>query len=373
MWRKSLIYLLSIGFLFILIGLSTSIKPTYRFSSKLITEWTKELNEYTFLYLLGMENRIFHDAYPKHIPKPNLSKISFQLITNMRPNDLRSVMSQELPGFRTFDHQIIIAGEGTNYMNLSFESSPPLEDVLREREAVFDEPEIEESPPFPPKERTTGDKKVVFLYSTHNRESFLPHLPAVENPNLAHHPEVNITKVGEHLKKGLESRGIGVEIDSTDHMSRLKERGWSYGQSYDSSREIFEEALQRNEDIQYAFDIHRDALTRDLTTKEIDGKLYAKILIVIGAEYDHYERNLTLATTLHQRIEEKYPGLSRGVITKKGPGNNGIYNQDLLENAILIEFGGHENTLVELYRTADIVAEVFADYYWEIEKVNKDR
>lgn len=69
-------------------------------------------------------------------------------------------------------------------------------------------------------------------------------------------------------------------------------------------------------------------------------------------------------------VEEQYPGLSRGVIQKEGPGSNGVYNQDLSENAILIEFGGYDNTLEELYRTADVLADIFSDYYWDAEEVD---
>lgn len=36
----------------------------------------------------------------------------------------------------------------------------------------------------------------------------------------------------------------------------------------------------------------------------------------------------------------------------------------------MIEFGGVENRLNELYRTADALAEVFSEYYWQAEKVN---
>src|SRR5699024_6385652 len=113
-----------------------------------------------------------------------------------------------------------------------------------------------------------------------------------------------------------------------------------------------------------------DSIPRDKTTKEIDGKDYAKILFVIGADFDGYEKNLELATELNARIEEKYPGLSRGVITKEGAGTNGVFNQDLSDNALLIEFGGYDNTFEELYRTADVVGEMFCELYWDAEKVD---
>src|SRR5699024_5291866 len=107
--------------------------------------------------------------------------------------------------------------------------------------------------------------------------------------------------------------------------------------------------MQANDSLQYFIDIHRDSLPRDKTTKTIQDTNYATILFVVGREHDQYEKNLSLATELHKRLNETYPGLSRGVITKEGPNSNGIYNQDLSENSLLVEVGGYENTLDEMY------------------------
>lgn len=52
---------------------------------------------------------------------------------------------------------------------------------------------------------------------------------------------------------------------------------------------------------------------------------------------------------------------------------NGVYNQNLSGKSILIEFGGVDNTFEELNRSADALADVFSDFYWQAEKVNKDR
>lgn len=372
LYKKSGIYFISILVLFIFIGLLTTIKPAYRFSSQIISEWTRNIESSTFLYLLSMENRAFQQAHPVDKSLPKLSTTFFQVATNIKVHDLRSLLGNELPGFSTFDNQTIIVGEDTDYMNLSIESSPPLEDVLKEREAVSDESSEEIEQKKQQDNRTTGDRDVVFLYNTHNRESFLPHLPDITDPNQAHHGEVNITKVSERLAKSLGSYGIGTSVDQTDIMSVLNNKGWGYGRSYEASREVATEALATNKDIQYIFDIHRDSMRKDVTTQEIDGESYARVLFVVGAEYANYEKNLAIATDLHGLINEKYPGLSRQVITKEGPGNNGIYNQDLLENSLLIEFGGVDNTLEELYRTADAIAEIFSEYYWKAEKVDGD-
>src|SRR5690625_1077596 len=241
-YKNSGIYLMSIIMLFLLIGLLTTIKPAYRFSSDVITEWTSDIDSSTFLFLLGMENRTFKQAYPNEKEVPRLSKLLFQITTSIRPSDPRSLL--EIPGFSSFGNQIIIAGEGTTYMNLSIESSPPLEDVLEEREAIIEESqEGNDEQESKPDQLTTGDKKVVFIYNTHNRESFLPHLPDINDPNLAHHGEVNVTKVSQYFAKMLESKGIGSEVDYTDHMSVLNEKGWGYGQSYKASRSVVTEAL----------------------------------------------------------------------------------------------------------------------------------
>ncbi|NAW45101.1 stage II sporulation protein P, partial [Salmonella sp. gx-f4] len=65
-----------------------------------------------------------------------------------------------------------------------------------------------------------------------------------------------------------------------------------------------------------------------------------------------------------------YPGLSRGVFIKSKSEGNGIYNQDLSNRSILLEFGGVDNNLEELYNAVDAFAKVFSDYYWKAEEVN---
>src|SRR5699024_12483198 len=115
-------------------------------------------------------------------------------------------------------------------------------------------------------------------------------------------------------------------------------------------------AVASNTHLKYVCDIHRDSLPRDKTTKKINGESYAQILFVVGADYDDYEKNLAVATELNSLIEAKYPGLSKGVITKEGAGTNGIFLQDLYEIVLLIDFGGYDNTFEELFRTTDDIA-----------------
>ncbi|MRH43067.1 stage II sporulation protein P [Aquibacillus halophilus] len=370
-WSKKITVLFaSVCILFICIGLLTTIQPAYRLSSSTINEWTRQIDGASFLYLIQMENKSFQMAYPEENESIVLSDLAFQMATSIKPNDPRSLLGRELPGFETYDSKIIVAGEGTDYTNLPIESSAPLESVLKEREATG-LPEEETNPPGDQQiegQPTTGDKNVVFIYNTHNRESFLPHLPEDTTINQVWHSEVNITKVSDRLKKSLEVNGIGASVDHTDFGNVLNENGWEYWQSYNASRPIVETALANNKDFNYVFDLHRDSQRRDVTTLNIDGQDYARLAFVVGSDYNN-DKNLKLATELHNKINEKYPKLSRTVITQGGSGNNGVYNQDLSPNSIVIEFGGIDNTMEELYRTADAFAEVFGDYYWDAEKV----
>src|SRR5699024_9613686 len=117
-------------------------------------------------------------------------------------------------------------------------------------------------------------------------------------------------------------------------------------------------------------DIHRDSLPKDKTTKNINGKDYGKIMFVVGAEHPNYEKNLKLATDLHYLIEKKHKGLSRGVIEKSGAGSNCVFSRDIDDDAVLVEIGGYDNHLDEIYRSGDVLTGVFGDYLWDAEKVH---
>lgn len=368
--KKGSVYFLSVFFTFILIGLLTTVSPTYRISSQILTEWTNKVESATFLHLFGMENRAFRHATELE-QFPSISSSLFQIATDVKLNDVRSLLGNELPGFQIFDTKILLAGEGTDYTNLPMESAAPLEDILQDRHAIINDDHKDRTNSKVKTSLTTGDKNVVFIYNTHNRESFLPALPDVSNANLAFHHEANVTKLSERLEKALKSAGIGTIVDQTDHMQVLKDRGMKYPKSYQVARETVEVALSKYRDVVYVFDIHRDSQGYDKTTKKIKGKDYAKIMFVVGAEHANYERNLQFATDLHYLLEKKYPGISRGIFQKKGPGTNGVFNQDLSDHAILLEIGGVENNWDELYRTTDVFAEVFSEYYWDAEKVNQ--
>lgn len=374
----SLKRLISLGFIgffivFIVIAILTSYEMKYRFASSTIHNWLTSFSSESLMYVMGMENRYFTTVLPEESKPPTFSSVAFEFATSIKPGDIRSLLGRELPGFAMYDAEIYVAGEGTDYTSLPIESSPPMEVLLAERKAsleALEKPEVEEKEVKPPA-MTTGGQNVVFIYHSHSAESFLPHLEGASKPDEAYHSKVNITMVGKKLGEELVKRGIGAQVDQTDMMRKLNERGLKFGSSYKVSREIVQSAMTSDKNLTFFFDLHRDSQRRDKTTVTINGKAYSRFFFVVGKAHQNYETNLRFIKELNAMIEKKYPGLSRGIITKDKSQGNGIYNQDLSDHSTIIEIGGIDNTMEENYRAVEALADVFSEYYWDSEKVLK--
>lgn len=194
---------------------------------------------------------------------------------------------------------------------------------------------------------------VVYIYHSHNIESFIPEIPT----QLAYSDTENVTLVGKELSRALKEMQINSIHDETDIARILKQRGLNFQDSYKVSRENLQKVLAENDSIRMVFDIHRDSTKRRESTIEMKGQDYARIKFVVSTMSGNYETNKTFATQLHEQLEKLYPGLSLGVIEKEGEPKN-TYNQELHDNSVLLEVGGIENTLEEMYRAMDVFAEV---------------
>lgn len=196
----------------------------------------------------------------------------------------------------------------------------------------------------------------IYIYNTHQLESY-------DNTNYSEHNITpNVLMASYMLKEKLNKLGIPTIIETANITEFLNLNGWSYYQSYDASRFYVEETLKNNKDLKLIIDLHRDAITKDASTTIINEKKYAKILFVVGTEHPNYEKNLEVVNNLNNIIKNKYPSLTRGIITKSGANVNGIYNQDLSDKSILIECGGYQNSLEEVINTLDIIAQSIKEY-----------
>ena len=137
--------------------------------------------------------------------------------------------------------------------------------------------------------------------------------------------------------------------------------GWNYAGSYQASRIFLETAKKNYPTLKYFIDVHRDSLGKDKTTITFDKKSYAKILFIVGLENPNYSKNLKFTEKINQKLNEKYPGLSKGIYKKEGEGVNGVYNQDFSPFTILVEMGGPENTIDEILNTSLAFSECFIE------------
>jgi stage II sporulation protein P len=125
-----------------------------------------------------------------------------------------------------------------------------------------------------------------------------------------------------------------------------------------------------NPNLQYIFDIHRDAGKRSDTTMTLNGKAYAQIFFIVGKKNPNWQQNEAFARSIDKMLKEQYPGLSRGILDKSSHMGNGEYNQSLSPQSILMEIGGPYNTLDECYRTADLFVKIVKEMIKKNTKVN---
>lgn len=199
---------------------------------------------------------------------------------------------------------------------------------------------------------------LIYIYHTHNLESFNSE---AENADQAFHETNNITLIGEKLHQSLKEKGIPSIHDKTDIQGILDDKSLSFDDAYNISRGPLEEAVKRNKSIKMVFDIHRDATKKHDTTITINNKNYSRIALIVSRSSSNYEENLKFAELLHDKMEEKYPSLSKGVIINNHQPDQKTYNQDVIDNSVLLNIGGFENTLEEEYRTVDVLSEIIKE------------
>jgi stage II sporulation protein P len=207
--------------------------------------------------------------------------------------------------------------------------------------------------PYPEKEVT---EPIVYLYNTHQLEEYKQ-----ENQE-SYNVTPNVMMLSYIVREKLNDMGIPTIVEENDVSAFLQANNWSYASSYKVTRLLMEDAKTKNPTLKYFIDLHRDSVSKSISTATINGKNYAKILFIIGLENPNYQENLTVTTTINNMLEEKYPGITRGIYKKEGKGVNGVYNQDFDKNTILFEVGGPENTIEEVLNTADAISTVLAEY-----------
>lgn len=169
----------------------------------------------------------------------------------------------------------------------------------------------------------------------------------------------NMVAVGDALARQLEEAGIGVIHDTTLHDYP------SYNDSYDRSRETVRKILEEYPSIRIVLDVHRDAIEREsgeriAPSAEINGRSAAQVMIISGCDdgtmgMPNYLENFRFACALQRQLEGDWQGLTRPILFDYRK-----YNQDLTTGSLLIEVGGHANSIDQAVYSGELIGKSLA-------------
>ena len=200
---------------------------------------------------------------------------------------------------------------------------------------------------------------IVYIYNTHQTENY-------STEYLTEYTITpNIMIASYMLKEKLEEYDIYSYVEEKSIKEILNKNKWKYNKSYKVSRMFIEQRKKEYQSLKIYIDLHRDSVKRKHTTVEINNSSYARIMILVGLDHNNYKNNLKEAQKINEKINNYYPGLSRGIYKKSGKGVNGIYNQDYSKYVFLFEIGGVENNINEVNNTINALSKVLSEYIKE--------
>lgn len=168
----------------------------------------------------------------------------------------------------------------------------------------------------------------------------------------------NVAAVGDALCAQLNEAGITALHDTTLHDYP------SYNGSYAKSHATVTSYLERYPSIKVVLDVHRDAIgsqdgARTKPAVELDGRKCAQVMLICGADnggnLPNCKQNLRFASRFQDQMERMFPGLARPVLF-----DYRYYNQDLSTGSLLLEVGGHANTLEEAVYAGQLAGRALA-------------
>lgn len=200
------------------------------------------------------------------------------------------------------------------------------------------------------------ENPIIYIYNSHQLENYNS-----ENLDI-YGITPNVLMASYLLKEKLNSKGLSTIVENTNMSEFLTLNGWDHSGSYKASRIFILDKKNKYTSLKYFIDIHRDSVSKKVSTININDKSYARILFVVGLEHNNYNANLKTMESINKISDKYYPGLSRGIYKKEGAGVNGIYNQDISSNSILIEIGGVDNNIEEVLNTTEALSNIL--YYY---------
>ena len=198
---------------------------------------------------------------------------------------------------------------------------------------------------------------VLYIYNTHQLETY--------NEEGLKNMVPNVMMAGSLLSEKLNKQGIKTVFEDTNLYNFISEMGLPKDELYGGSRVFISNAKEKYPTLKYYIDLHRDSINKDISTININNKNYARILFVLGVTNPNYNQNKKMMLKLNEIVNKNYPNLSRGIYEVDIPDWPEIYNQDMDNNAILIELGAKDNTMNEVLNTIDALSNSISEYIKE--------
>lgn len=177
-----------------------------------------------------------------------------------------------------------------------------------------------------PVQEQQSKNNVIAVYHTHSDESYVPTDGTESQPG-----EGGIFKVGNVFAEKLQSLGVDVVHDLRSHEPHDSS-------AYLRSRRTASKLLSKHPAA--IIDVHRDGVPDpDFYTDEVSNVPVSKVRLVVGRQNQNMQANYDFAKRLKGYMDQKYPGLVKGIYMAKGN-----YNQDLSPRSILVEAGTHTIT-----------------------------
>ncbi|MBQ9264079.1 MAG: stage II sporulation protein P [Clostridia bacterium] len=183
-------------------------------------------------------------------------------------------------------------------------------------------------------------KKAVALYCTHSDESYEP-----GDGKSSIDQGGGIYDVAESFKTALEKEGLTVYYSDENHYPH---DAGAYRRSRATASSLVEEGVDA------IMDVHRDGIPdASQYEKNINGEDLTKVRLLVGRSNQNAEANKAFAAQIKAVGDEVYPGLIKDIYIGKG-----TYNQDLMSQAVLLEFGTYTSDKQEVLNSTGYMADV---------------
>ena len=206
----------------------------------------------------------------------------------------------------------------------------------------------------------TGDAPQILILHSHGSEGYTP----AEDDGIVWSgncrttdSRYNVVRMGDAMAEVFGEAGISVLHDRTlyDYPE--------YAGSYDRSLTAIDSYLKEYPSIRFVLDVHRDAIeaadgSQVKVVSEIEGQgTAAQLSLVVGSDggglsHPNWMENLRLAVAIQEQALTDYPTLMRPLLLR-----NSRYNQHATTGSLLVEVGGHGNTLTEAVDAARLWAD----------------